>query len=283
MFNRFCFLSFIFLLSCGQPVLTDTVPGSGNIPANPPLPISSPAPASTPTSLLALPSPSPNPLPASALAGKAPTRIDIPKTSYSAGETILVHYSVDPESVKDPKAWVGLLPADVPHGSATENDKYDLAYQYLEGKNSGDMTFQAPEDPGNYDLRLHDSETNGKELTSIAFTVSGPVKPLIGNAIRLNKSRYAPNEMISISVSIKAEDKLDETAWIGIVPAAVDHGDEATNDKYNLGYRFLGANLFGKTTLPAPKAPGLYDIRLNNTDDEAKKGIELAFVSFVVE
>jgi hypothetical protein len=213
-------------------------------------------------------------------AGKGPTQLELSKTSFTTGESIKLKYSLDPLSAQDPTAWIGLIPADVPHGSETENDKYDLAFQYLEGRNTGELTFPAPDTPGKYDFRMHDSDDNGRELASVSFTVTGPVKPLTGNALTLDKSRYTAGETMTITVSIKAEDKKDETAWLGIVPAAVDHGDEAVNDRYNLGYRFLGKLLFGKTTLTAPKAPGLYDIRLHDTDTDGK---ELAYISFVVD
>lgn len=234
-------------------------------------------------------SPSPSPLssaspaagatPAS-LAGKGPTFLKLSKTEFEPGEKITVSFAIDPMGT-GPKAWIGLIQADVPHGSATENDKYDMAYEYLEGRTTGEVSFNAPADPGDYDLRLHDSdESTGRELFSIPFKVMGSLKPLTGNALRLNKSRYAAGEEMIITVSIKAEDKKDETAWLGIVPAAVEHGDEATNDRYNLGYKFIGKLLYGQTILPAPQAPGLYDIRLHDTDSD---GRELAFISFVVE
>ncbi len=235
-----------------------------------------PSPSASPTQAQTSPANSPAPVNPAA---KGPTQITMSKASYVTGEKISFSFTADPLSVQDKTAWIGLIAADVPHGSATENDKYDLAYIYLEGRNSGELSFDAPPEPGNYTIRLHNSES-GLELASADFTVTGAPKPLTGNALALDKSRYAPGETINITVSIKAEDKKDDTAWLGIVPAAVDHGSEATNDRYNLGYKFLDKLLFGKTTLPAPKAPGLYDIRLHDTDTD---GRELAFISFVVE
>lgn len=272
----------LLLAACAQPVTAPPQPAASPSPATLPAATASPTSAGPP---LVLPSSTPSAtppliLPSAEPAAKGPTALQLDKTDYAPGETITVSFSVDPQSVSDPHAWVGLLPADVPHGSALENDKFDLAYQYLDGKTTGTMTFQAPEDPGSYDLRLHDAEGQGRELASAAFKVVGTPKPLIGNAIRLNKSRFAPGETINITVSINAADKADETAWVGIVPSAVEHGGEPLNDQFNLGYRFLGKLLYGQTTLPAPGAPGYYDLRLNSTDTD---GVELAFVTFVVE
>lgn len=284
---RFLMLSTWMLAACGQPALTPASAPAASPTASPkpaesaPLastpPLALPSATATPAPPISLPSPDPA---TPATAGKGPTRLTTDKASYATGEAITVSFNLDPESARDPHAWIGLLPADVPHGNSEQNDKFDLAYQYLNGNNSGTLTFHAPDDPGDYDLRMHNAEAGGQELASVAFKVTGPVKPLVGNAIRLNKSRFAPAEPITITVSIKAEDKLDETAWVGIVPSAVEHGSEPINDQHNLGYKYLGKSLYGQTTLPAPNAPGFYDLRLNNSDTDGK---ELAFVTFVVE
>lgn len=284
---RFLMLSTLMLAACGQPVLSpasgpsasptaSAKPAESTPPSVSPPPLALPSATATPGLPVSLPSAEPA---SSAPPGKGPTKLHIDKTSYAAGEAITVSFNLDPESARDPHAWIGLLPADVPHGSSDENDKFDLEYQYLEGKNSGTLTFHAPDDPGDYDLRMHNAEAGGQELATVAFKVTGSARPLTGNAIRLNKSRFAPGETITITVSIKASDKQDETAWVGIVPSAVDHGSEALNDQHNLGYKYLGKSLYGQTTLPAPNAPGYYDLRLNDTDSDGK---ELAFVTFVV-
>jgi hypothetical protein len=71
-------------------------------------------------------------------------------------------------------AWVGIIPSHVPHGDEAVNDQHDVSYQYLEGRTQAVLTFQAPETPGSYELRLHDTDGNGIELaTSAAFTVPG--------------------------------------------------------------------------------------------------------------
>lgn len=216
--------------------------------------------------------------------GNAPlapgNQLSVDKTSYAAGETIVVRFAIRPEDKRDATAWVGLLSADVPHGSETENDKFDLSFQYLEDRLTGEMRFQAPVEGGAYELRLHDTDENGRELAAVAFEVRGPVIPVTGNQLVLDKQRYAPGETIEVTVSIKAEDKADETAWVGLIPAAVAHGDEAINDRYALDYRLMGAYLSGKMRFVAPRAPGLYDLRLHSSDTA---GRELAFVSFLVE
>lgn len=269
---------FFLLIACGP---TPSTPAPVPSPSATASPRATASPSASPATQA---SSAPSAVPASPIsppvAGKGPTALSLDKASYAPGDVITVHFSVDPASVTDKEAWVGLLPADVPHGSESENDKYDLAYDYLAGRTSGEMTFEAPAEPGQYEMRMHDSDNEGHEIAAVAFTVTGSPKPISGNALVLNKSRFAPGEQITVTVSIKAEDKLDESAWVGIVPAAVEHGDETVNDRYNLGYQYMGKYLSGRMTFAAPKAPGLYDLRLHNTDTN---GVELAFVSFLVE
>jgi hypothetical protein len=60
----------------------------------------------------------------------------------------------------------------MPHGSAETNDQHDLQYRYLSGKTSGTLSFDAPEQPGSYDIRLHDTDGGGTEIASVTFTVN---------------------------------------------------------------------------------------------------------------
>ena len=91
------------------------------------------------------------------------------KTSYKPGEAITVKFTASSDWGNN--AWIGIIPSDVKHGDETENDKHDLSYRYLSGKTSGSITLNAPSKPGKYDLRMHDTDSNGKEITYISFTV----------------------------------------------------------------------------------------------------------------
>jgi hypothetical protein len=87
---------------------------------------------------------------------------------------IRVSYLVDRRYPDD--AWIGVIPTAVPHGSEAENDRHDLSYQYLSGQTAGEMAFGAPDAPGAYDLRLHDTDIDGRELASVSFrVVSEPI------------------------------------------------------------------------------------------------------------
>ena len=68
-------------------------------------------------------------------------------------------------------AWIGIVPSDVPHGDEAVNDENDIAYQHLGGRVLGEMEFTAPEEPGDYDLRMNDTDFNGKEVAYVSFKV----------------------------------------------------------------------------------------------------------------
>lgn len=93
----------------------------------------------------------------------------IPRVEFKTGETIHLIFQA-PSGLKD-NAWIGLIPSEVKHGSESENDSYDVAYQYLNGKTKGMMMFTAPDKPGKYDFRLNSTDENGKELGFISFEV----------------------------------------------------------------------------------------------------------------
>ncbi len=100
-------------------------------------------------------------------------RLWLDKNTYVSGEQIKVHFTA-PASYED-NAWVGIFQADAPHGKEEANDKNKLIFQYLRKRTSGDLVFSGPTRPGNYDLRMNDSDTLGTEVATVAFTVTAPV------------------------------------------------------------------------------------------------------------
>jgi hypothetical protein len=99
----------------------------------------------------------------------------VDKTVVQKGETISVTFQTP--SKLEPNAWIGIIPSDVPHGSEDRNDQFDVAYQYLKGRQSGTLQFTAPTKPGSYDFRLNDTDNNGNELASVTFTVADNAIP----------------------------------------------------------------------------------------------------------
>ena len=102
------------------------------------------------------------------MSGSASLRLD--KRSYYVGETINVTFTAPASFPRN--AWIGIIPSNIPHGSETTNDQHDIAYKYLEGMTSGVLSFRAPSNPGSYDIRMHDTDSGGVEITSVSFTVT---------------------------------------------------------------------------------------------------------------
>lgn len=231
---------------------------------------------------------SPSPAPALSLPGApvdtsalaiARNELALSKAQYKPGESLEVRFAIMPKDKLDAQAWVGLVPTDVPHGKGADNALYRMAYAELGPHHQGTLVFDVPETPGKYDLRMHDRGENGRELIYVTFEVVGEHKPLVGNQMEIDKTVFRPGEEITVRVSIKAEDKRDESAWVGIVPAVIPHGDEKVNDQYNLGYQYLGKYLLGTMRFTAPAVAGEYTFRLHDTDTD---GRELAFLPFQV-
>jgi len=96
-------------------------------------------------------------------------------------------------------------------------------------------------------------------------------------SLSVDKSAVRPGEPLTVSFSVNPG--LKGNAWIGIIPSHVAHGSEAVNDQNDVTYQYLQNRTSGTMSFTAPMAPGSYDFRFHDTDDN---GVELAFVSFVV-
>ncbi|PIV90708.1 hypothetical protein COW46_01010 [Candidatus Gracilibacteria bacterium CG17_big_fil_post_rev_8_21_14_2_50_48_13] len=222
------------------------------------------------------------PAPTNSNVAEAPKNtLTLTKTSFTAGEDIVVTFATE---ATEKTAWIGVIPSATPHGSEETNDKADVSYVYLDGATSGTKTLKAPMTGGSFDLRLNDSDANGKELASVSFTVTAPVmdaNPTTGSgvSITLGKTSYKAGEAIEATFTAPAT--LDPTAWIGLIPAETPHGTEPVNDAADKAYMYLNKKTSGSVTLTAPTEPGTYDLRLNESD---AGGLELgASAPFTVE
>ena len=197
------------------------------------------------------------------------------KLEFAPGETISLHFIAPPGLPTD--AWIGIIPSSVPHGDESVNDQHDISYQYLDGMTSGILTFTAPDTPGTYDFRMHNTNFDGVELKSATFTVAasggGP-----GASLRLTKTVFSPGE--SITVTYTAPPGLPGSGWIGIVPSSVSHGDEVTNDMNDIEYHYMEGRTSGTMMFTAPTMPGTYDFRMNDNDSS---GTELTSITFMVQ
>ncbi|MFC2092273.1 hypothetical protein ACFLSV_00095 [Bacteroidota bacterium] len=205
-------------------------------------------------------------------------KMKISKTEYMPGEEIKLTFETEGDF--DKNAWIGIIPADIPRGDESRNDQHDVSYQYLRDKKSGELVFKAPEQPGTYDFRMHTSDQNGKEVTTLTFTVKEEeVEEETGDtSLEINKKIYKSGE--EIVITFKAPDSWPKNAWIGIIPSDAPHGDETENDKVDVAYVYLNKKTSGEVTLKAPAESGSYDIRMHDTDQNGK---EVEYVSFKVK
>jgi len=199
--------------------------------------------------------------------------LNLPKSSFTPGETIEVDFRALSTYASD--AWIGIIPSEVPHGDEASNDRYDISYKYLKKKTSGQMTFKAPNKPGFYDLRMHDTDSSGMEVASVSFMVEGEYD--IEGTLTLDKDIFNGGD--DIKVSFTSSSAYAKDAWIGVIPSDVPHGDETVNDRHDMSYQYIKGLTSGDMVFKAPLKPGEYDLRMHDTDSN---GTETASVSFTV-
>ena len=213
------------------------------------------------------------PLIAGAVSYEQGAELAIDKTSYAPGESIRVQFSASGNWARD--AWIGIIPSNIPHGSEPVNDQHDITYQYIEKRTSGVMVFTAP-GAGQWDLRMHDTDGNGREVAYVSFTV-GQATPKISDAnLVLEKTVFSPGE--SIRVQFSASNNWARDAWIGIIPSNIPHGSEPVNDQHDITYQYIEKRTSGVMVFTAP-GPGHWDFRMNDADSN---GREVSYVSFTV-
>lgn len=84
----------------------------------------------------------------------------------------------------------------------------------------------------------------------------------------------------TITVKWTAPGSFDKSAWIGMIPSKIPHGDEAKNDQHDLTYMYLNKKTSGSFTFTAPNKKGSFDFRMNDSDSGGK---EVASVTFKVQ
>lgn len=108
---------------------------------------------------------------AAAGGGQSGAKLTLSKTAFAPGERITVQYVALPSYASN--AWIGIIPSGIPHGNESKNDRHDIAYKYLKKSTAGEKSFKAPRKAGSYDLRMHDTDSNGIEVAYVTFTVGG--------------------------------------------------------------------------------------------------------------
>ena len=188
-----------------------------------------------------------------------------------------VHFRIN-DPPKGGDAWVGIYPAST--GDQDHGDRWrwlrdiDVNNATLPGQPAGKWSIRVFKD-GGYRLQHRvdfEISTSSQQLA----TPTSSKEKVAGNAtITTSKFTYTIDEVIDFSFTAP---KLPDDAWIGIVPVAIPHGDEAVNDRHDISYEHLRGRIKGDITLPNPGL-GTWTLRLHNTDNN---GRELTHVVFEV-
>ena len=197
--------------------------------------------------------------------------LSLDKTNYGSGEQINVNFS--PSTGTERTAWIAVIPSSIAHGDGDLADEYDSTYFWVTSYPNGVGKLWAPNNSGSYDVRYFSKDPGGIELASVSFTVGAVTTA----SVSLNKNSYSPGEKIEVIFSPATG--VSSSAWIGVIPSVIAHGDGDLADKYDFGYEWVKNHPNGTLQLNAPKTPGSYDIRFFDNDP---KGVELASASFIV-
>jgi anti-sigma28 factor (negative regulator of flagellin synthesis) len=201
----------------------------------------------------------------------AAATLNLAKSVYAPGEAISLDFTASGKYHSG--SWIGLIPADTPHGKVPVNDAHDLAYHYLQGKTSGTLPFTAPKTEGRYDFRMNETG-NQLELATVPFTVAVPRE---GAKLSLAKTIYAPGETMTFQFA--ASPLLSTGTWIGLIPADTPHGKTSINDSKDIAYHYLNGRSSGTLTFTAPSRPGQWDLRMSEPTNDR----EICSISFQVK
>ena len=165
-------------------------------------------------------------------AGTQAQTLTLDKNMYKPGEKITVTFAA-PGSYPG-NAWVGIIPSNVPHGQESVNDQHDLAYQYLDKRTSGTLVFTAPKKSGFYDVRMNDTDNNGKEVASArsdefgSFQVPG-LAPGAYSVMASSEEGFAafPVQVLSQDPTVDQSKEILEIILIPAADAATEQSDEA--------------------------------------------------------
>jgi len=188
------------------------------------------------------------------------TKLQLEKDSFSPGEEIKLLFFAPPGL--ESSAWIGIIPSDIPHGDENVNDQNDLTYQYLSGQTQGEMVFTAPSEPGEYDFRMHDSDSNGKEIASVSFKIVLPQPSL-----SLNNKVFKPGQTITVSFFNASTNERD---WIGLYK-------KDASDRDYLTWQYTDGKKEGSLTFEVPSEPGEYDARFFINDGYTRLAISDPF------
>lgn len=186
-----------------------------------------------------------------AIAAAAGPALALEKTVYRPNESVKVFVTGITEQMVSEGAWLGLFKAGTGHQDYM-NYTYPDADPY-------EASFNAPTEPGPYEIRLFAKDDGGYSesdlIAKVVFTVS--LHDLQGS-IALEKTAYLARQPILVTVTGITEDMVKAGAYVGIYPKGAPHSAFAA-------YEYVKA---GNSTveLTAPNQNGEFEVRLYGVD-----------------
>jgi hypothetical protein len=93
----------------------------------------------------------------------------ISKATVKPGEDFTVRFTAQACSSRN--SWIGVMARNIPHGKADVNsDNAMSGTRLLSQATDGALGFKAPDEPGEYDVRMNDPDSN-REIASVSFVV----------------------------------------------------------------------------------------------------------------
>jgi len=146
-------------------------------------------------------------------------------------------------------AWIGIFKS----GSDKENARGYTTYNYIRGKKSDILRMLAPDQVGDYELRVYAADP-GALITQLDFHVGK--LDLAGLKFSLNKKEYEPEE--EIIVKYIGHQNLTDRAWLGLFEV----GTEKHHFNKHINYQYLKPKTGGQLIFKAPAIKGQYHFRL---------------------
>ena len=183
-------------------------------------------------------------------------RFTLDKQAYAPGEQVRIAFPQPVPSSGTHRAWITIVEAN------RSPESYG-GWEFLPDKARA-ATLQAPMQAGVYEVRVHtDYSTRMYNLRhSVRFEVTGSsaiadiaVTPIGKQRFTLERTSYKPRERIGITFPSPMRALKNERFWITVVTAG--NADTSYGD-----YEYV-ADKATSVTLPAPRLPGEYEVRLH--------------------
>jgi hypothetical protein len=181
-------------------------------------------------------------------AGSGTFSLTASPSSANAGQVLTVAWTAP--SGRPANDWIGLYRLGDPETSY-------ISWQYTGGAPSGNTTFTAPSQAGQYEFRYFTNNSYNKVATSNAVSVTGTA------AYSVAASPGTANPGQTLNVTWTAPNGRPADDWIGLYKV----GDPDTSF---ISWKYTGGAPSGSTTFTAPSQPGQYEFRYFLTNGYTK-------------